>query len=120
MGRPRRRTVRALCFVALVLATASAMSQDASQSHVQPAAMTRDASIWVNHDYSIEVSETTQVSASVPWEFHRDLAFQGRKLKPGDVFLMGAAENGDTVKAEVAALGGGVRIRIHPTRRVGM
>ncbi|MGB3460741.1 MAG: hypothetical protein WBA33_02095 [Rhodanobacter lindaniclasticus] len=115
----RRRTSRMLCLVAMALVAGSAMAHDASQSGAEPTTMTRDTSIWVNHDYSIEVSETTQVNAATPWEFHRDLVLPGRKLALRDVFLMGAAENGEGVRAEVALLGDGVRITVHPTRRVG-
>lgn len=119
-GLVRHRISRMLCLVAVTLAAGSAMAQDAGQSGVEPTTMTRDTSIWVNHDYSIEVSETTEVNAATPWEFHRDLVLPGRKLALRDVFLMGAAENGDGVTTEVAPLGDGVRITVHPTRRVGM
>ena len=96
------------------------MSQDASPDGIGPVTISRDTSLWVNHDYSIDVTEKTQVNATTPWEFHRDLAFPGRKLKPTDVFMIGADENDVNVMAEVTSLGDGVRIRLHPTRRTGV
>lgn len=108
-----------LCLVALALTTTNAVSQDASQSGGQPSMLARDTDIRVSHGHSIDVSETTRVNALAPSEFHRDLAFPGRKLKPRDVFFMGASENGETVNADVVPLGDGVSIRVHPTRRTG-
>lgn len=108
-----------LSLVAMALVTFSALSQDPAPSGDQPAMLARDTHIWVNHDGSFDVSEITQVNAAAPRGFHRDLAFPGRKLKPSDVFLMAASENDKTVNAEAVPLGDGVRIDVHPTRRIG-
>ena len=96
------------------------MPQEVSQSGSHPTTKTLVAGIWVKHDYSIEVSEITAVYAATPWEFHRDLVLPGRKLTLRDVFLIGAAENGDGVRTEVTPLDDGVRITVHPTARIGM
>lgn len=88
---------------------------------------TLDTKIWVNHDYSIDVSEATAIDVAAAGELQRDLSFPGRKLEPRDVYMIGADVNGGTVNAEVAPLGDGMRIRVRPsprhtppTRRPGM
>lgn len=119
MDRSRRGIARVLCLVAMAFVTPGAMSQDPAPSDDRAAMLTRDTSIWVNHDGSFDVSEITQVNAAAPSGFHRDLAFPGRKLKPSDVFLIAASENDEVVNLEVVPLGDGVRILAHPTRRTG-
>lgn len=118
-GATRWGMVRVLCAFAMALATSSAMAQVSTRSGAEPAMVSHDAHIWVNHDGSFDVSEISVVNAASPHEFHRDLAFPGRKLEPRDVFLMGASENDVTVNAELMPVGDGMRIEVHPTRRIG-
>jgi hypothetical protein len=106
-----------LCLVAMALVAASAMAQDASQSGAEPAMRTLDTKIWVNHDYSIDVSEATAINEAAPGEFHRDLSFPGRKLEPRDVHMIGAGVNLEGVNATVAPLGDGMRFSVRPTGR---
>lgn len=119
MSRRRRGIAQALCLVAMALIAASAMSQDRAQPDDAAAMLAQDTKIYVNHDGSFDVSETTKVNAAAPLSFHRDLVFPGRKLKPSDVFVMGASENDEGVNLKVVPLGDGVRILAERTRRTG-
>jgi hypothetical protein len=111
-----------LCFVVMVLvaATAStAIAQDASPADDQPAMLSRDTKIAVGYGHAIEVDETTRVNALAPPGFQRDLAFPGRKLKPVDVYFVGASESHQILNAEVVPWVDGVRIQVPPGRRSG-
>lgn len=129
MDRSRRRLARIVCLTALVLVAASAAAQNANQDGGSPSILSRETKIYVNHDGSLDVSETTIVNAAAPKEFHRDLSFPGRRIKASDIFMEDAYEvdpsvtyvyqtNGQT-NARVSQLGDGVRISVQPTSRVG-
>lgn len=116
-GSDRSRVIaRLLCLVALALVTATAFSQDTSQSGTQPAMLSRDTNITVGDGHAIEVDETTRVNALAPSVFHRDLAFPGRQLQPIDVFFMGASESDQILNAEVVPWMDGVRIGVPAAR----
>jgi hypothetical protein len=115
--------------LALLACATPAAAQDAGQGDGQPAILSRDTTIHVHYDGSLDVSETTIVNASAPREFHRDLSFPGRRTRPGDIYIEDAYEvapsatyvyqtDGQT-NASVTQLGDGVRINVQPTRRTG-
>lgn len=128
MDRTRQRIARCLGLVALVLVATSATAQTSAQDDSQATILSRTTKIYVHYDGSLDVSETTVVSAAAPKAFHRDLSFPDRRIKAGDIAIEDAYEvypsayeyeTGGQTSASVEQLDDGVRINVQPTRQAG-
>lgn len=112
--------VRLLLLLLLALLATGANAQQARPYSGNPVIMDRSASITVNDDRSITVSETTRVDLVVPLPFHRDIALGNRDWSATDVVVLSASADGNPVPAQVGDYAGGVRITLGTAGARGM
>lgn len=110
-----RQPLGIVFFALMALASTGIRAQDAGRDNDKPDSLSRTASIQVNNDDSITVTETTRVSRGAPFRFHRDLAAGDRDWTASDVTVLSATENGAAVATRVDDYAGGVRIGVGAT-----
>ncbi|MGN2245614.1 DUF2207 family protein [Frateuria sp. GZRR35] len=111
--------MRVLLLAWLALVATGVHAQYAGQDNGKPDIISRDASIQVNDDDSITVTETTRVGRAAPLPFHRDLALGNRNWSASDVTVLEATQNGEPVETQVDDHAGGVRISTGSTGAEG-
>lgn len=111
-SRARRRFARILLLVLLAPMAAGTRAQYAGRDNGEPDILRREATIQVNGDDSITVTETTSFGHVAPLAFHRYLALENRDWSASDVTVLSATENGDPVSTQVDDYDGGARIRV--------